>query len=345
MQGFSFEVKKREGKVRARVGVIQTPHGTIETPAYSPVATRATVKALDVADLKAAGSQVLLGNAYHLYLRPGLEILEKFGGFAPFMGWENPTITDSGGYQVSFLWAGTRENRENKEKYGRVVKITDEGALFTSHIDGSKYLLTPEKSMEIQKVLRADIIMAFDQPIGLDYSEKKKNEAFKRTLKWEERSFVAWEKQNSSQALFGIVQGGENQDLTRECLKFLLGFSFPGLAVGGEAIGVDPLVTARTLDGVADLLPDDKPLHALGLGGGPEGIFEAVERGVDLFDNSSITRMARNGLLLLYPEDGGKSVNKFRFDINKSKFKDDKNPISKICFCHTCQNYSKAYLH
>lgn len=355
MQGFSFEVKKKERKVRARIGLIQTPHGVIETPAYSPVATRATVKALDVADLKAAGSQVILGNAYHLYLRPGLETLEKFGGFAPFMGWDGPTITDSGGYQVSFLWGGTREDKEKGEDGGeiggRVVKIMDEGVLFASHIDGSKHLLTPEKSMEIQKVLRADIIMAFDQPIGSDYSETKKAEAFKRTLVWEERSFLAWQeqekkrKEGSFQALFGIIQGQLDKNLRTKCLKLLLDLGFLGLAIGDESIGVNPKITAQALDTVVDMLPDDKPLHALGLGGGPEGIFEAVQRGVDLFDNSSITRMARNGLLFLYPEDGGNRASKFRFDINKSKFKDDKNPISKTCSCHTCQNYSKAYLH
>lgn len=199
--------------------------------------------------------------------------------------------------------------------------------------------------MEIQKVLGADIIMAFDQPIGINDTETQRKQAFRRTMLWEERSYLTWQKQKSNQALFGIVQGDEEKDLRRESLKFLLGFDFPGLAIGGQSIGVDPLVTARTLDGVVNLLPDDKPLHALGLGGGPEGIFEAVERGVDLFDNSSITRMARNGHLLLYPEDGGNRANKFRFDINKKIFKEDKKPISKACSCYACQNYSKAYLH
>lgn len=344
---FSFKIKNKEKKCRARTGIISTPHGPIETPAYSPVATRATVKALDTNDLKMCNAQVILGNAYHLYLRPGIKVIEKFGGFAPFMNWTGPTITDSGGYQVSFLWPKSKDEMSD-DQFGRVLKITDEGSLFASHIDGSRHLLTPEKSMEIQKTLGADIIMALDQPLGLFYSEKRKKEAFERTLKWEERSYIAWKKLNppaGGQALFGIVQGGQDRDLSRRCLKFLLELDFAGLAIGGEAIGVDPLVTAETLDGIADLLPDDKPLHALGLGGGPEGIFEAVERGVDLFDNSSITRMARNGQLLLYPEDGGKPTNKFRFDIVKAQFKEDKKPISKICRCYTCQNYSKAYLH
>ncbi|MDP3994749.1 MAG: tRNA guanosine(34) transglycosylase Tgt [bacterium] len=359
---FSFEIKKKEKRCRARTGIINTPHGIIETPAYSPVATRAVVKALDTSDLKLCNSQVILGNAYHLYLRPGTKIISDFGGFAPFMKWDGPTITDSGGYQVSFLWSkGEKEKRQESEReegVGRVIKITDEGALFSSHIDGSKHLLTPEKSMEIQKDLGADIIMAFDQPLGLDYSEKKKKEAFERTLKWEERSLIAWKKLNppahsglssgsktGGQALFGIVQGGEDREASRKCLKFLLDLNFPGLAIGGESIGKDPKITAKTLDGLADLLPCDKPVHALGLGGGPEGIFEAIERGVDLFDNSSITRMARNGLLLIYPEDGGNTKTKFRLDIAKAKFKEDKKPISKVCKCYTCSNFSKAYLH
>ena len=341
---FSFTIKTKDRKVRARRGIIFTPHGQIETPAFSPVATRATVRALDIKDLKATGTQVVLANTYHLYLSPGLETIEKFGGFAPFMDWCGPTITDSGGYQVSFLWKGIKQSKENGEDYGKVLKITDEGALFASHLDGSRHLLTPEKSMEIQRILGADIMMALDQPIGLAYSEKQKKEAFRRTMLWEERSFMAWKKQPSKQALFGIIQGDEGEDLRRQSLKFLLGFDFSGLAVGGQSIGVDPQITAKTLDGIADLLTEDKPLHALGLGGGPEGIFEAVERGVDLFDNTSVTRMARNGHLLVYPEDGGKPGNKFRFDILKKRFQDDKKPISRICQCYTCQYFSRAYL-
>lgn len=349
---FSFKLGKQDKKFRARAGVIITPHGKIETPAFSVVATRAVVRALDVDDLKAAGTQLVLGNTYHLYLRPGTETLEKFGGFAPFMGWDGPTITDSGGYQVSFLWQGGK-NQENleAEETGRVVKITDEGALFASHLDGSKHLITPEQSMLIQQKLGADVIMSFDQPLGSDYSEIKKEEAFGRTLLWEERSFKAWQKQEefrekgTFQALFGIIQGELDREMRRQCTEFVLGLDFPGLAIGGQSIGKDPRVTASVLDMVSDLLPDNKPLHALGLGGGPEGIFEAVERGVDLFDNSSITRQARNGLLFLSPEDGGQPLNKFRLDLTKSQFKEDQEPISRGCHCFTCQKYSRAYLH
>lgn len=337
---FSFKVQKIDQKTRARAGIISTPHGKIKTPAFSPVATRASVRALDPADLKKCKSQVVLANTYHLYLTPGIEIIQKFGGFAPFMKWQGPTITDSGGYQVSFLWGESKE-----EKAGRVIKITDKGALFSSHIDGSRHLLTPEKSMEIQYALGADIIMAFDQPLGKKHSEKQKIQAFERTLKWEERSFAAWKKLGSRQALYGITQGDTDKALRRKSLQFILDTGFPGIAMGGESIGNDPKITAETLDTVADLLPDDKPLHALGLGGGPEGIFAGVARGVDTFDNTSITRLARNGWLFINPEDGGNPKNKFRIDLNKKKFAEDKKPISVHCDCYTCKNFSKAYLH
>jgi len=337
---FSFTLVKKANKSRARAGIIKTPHGSIKTPAFSPVATRASVRSLGPQDLTAAGSQVVLGNTYHLYLRPGVKTIKKFKGFGPFMGWKGPTITDSGGYQVSFLW-----NKGSEEGVGKVVKITDAGATFSSYIDGSIHLLTPEGSMEIQKALGADIIMAFDQPLGSNYSKKDKKEAFDRTLKWEERSYAAWKGLKSTQALYGIVQGDIDEGLRKQSLKFVLSMGFPGIAMGGESIGADPKVTSRTLDTVSGLLPDNLPLHALGLGGGPEGILEAVERGVDSFDNTGITRMARTGLLFVYPEDGGTKVNKFRIDINKSKFMDDKKPISRVCGCEACRSFSRAYIH
>lgn len=349
---FSFRVLKKDGKCRARLGVIGTPHGDIETPAFSPVATRASVRALDPKDLKDSLSQVVLGNTYHLYLRPGLSVMEKFGGFAPFMRWDGPTITDSGGYQVSFLWDPLRSRHpQGIDEVVIMKKITDEGVVFVSHIDGSKHFLTAEKSMQIQKILGADIIMAFDQPLGILQSNEQKKEAFERTLAWEERSYIAWQKQEEKrrsgtyQALFGIIQGETDSQLRRRSLKFLLGYDFPGIAIGGQSIGADPTTTGQALDTIQDILPDDKPLHALGLGGGPEGIFEGVGRGVDIFDNTGITRMARSGLLFMYPEDGGKKENKFRTDITRSKYRDDKKPLSKKCRCLLCQSYSRAYIH
>lgn len=340
---FSFKIIKKDTKTTARAGIITTAHGKILTPAFSPVATRASVKTLDIRDIKEAKSQLVLSNTYHLYLRPGTKIIKKFGGFAPYMGWDGPTITDSGGYQVSFLWDKVKDEEETFD--AKVIKIDDNGALFASYIDGSKHLLTPEKSMEIQKDLGADIIMAFDQPLSKEITPKKAKEAFMRTLKWEERSLNHWKKLKSTQALYGIVQGGTNKRLRRESLNFILNLGFPGIAMGGETIGADPKISADSLETVIDLLPDDKPLHALGLGGGPEGIFEAVERGVDTFDNTSITRMARTGLLFISPEDGGNIKNKYRKDIKNTKLKDSKKPFSKNCGCKMCQNYSASYIH
>jgi queuine tRNA-ribosyltransferase len=344
---FNFENLKSDSKSKARLGKIITPHGVISTPAFSPVATRASVKTLSPDDLMLTKSQVILANTYHLYLRPGNETIKKFGGFAQFMGWNGPTITDSGGYQVSFLWTPNGSDEDS----ARVVRITDSGATFKSHIDGSLHQLTPEKSMKIQYDLGADIIMAFDQPLAHDASAKLKKDAFTRTLKWEERSFIAWKKleetrkSGSYQALFGIIQGEDEKKLRQQSLKFLLDLDFPGLAIGGKSVGSDPKMTARALDTIADILPSDKPLHALGLGGGPEGIITAVDRGVDIFDNTGITRMARTGLLFLHPKDGGNCVNKFRTDIKKSMYKEMNKPLSKVCQCYTCTNFSSAYLH
>jgi queuine tRNA-ribosyltransferase len=343
---FSFQIDKKDKLTKARAGLINTPNGVIKTPAFSPVGTKASVKTLTPEEIKEVGSQVILANTYHLYLQPGTKVIDKFGGFANFMGWKGPTITDSGGYQVSFLW-----DKGKSGKNGGILKITDKGALFLSHIDGSKHLLTPEKSIEVQNVLGADIIMAFDQPLGIDDSKKKIKEALKRTLLWEERSFKKWKmleekrKEGSFQALFGIVQGGESKKLRRESLEFILKMGFPGIAIGGETVGENPKKTGKALDTIVDILPSDKPVHALGLGGGPEGIFEAVKRGVDIFDNTSITRMARTGVLFIYPEDGGNRKNKFRTNIKKRKFKNKKNGLSGVCDCFSCKNFSASYLN
>lgn len=341
MQKFSFELVKKDNKSRARAGIIRTKHGNIKTPAFSVVGTKGSVKGLDEIDLKNAGSQVVLANTYHLYLRPGIGVIKKFGGLREFMNWDGPMITDSGGYQVSYLWTplrsgftGTTEGQARGEEVGQSVKIGDKGATFRSHIDGSLHEITPEKSIQIQNILGADIIMAFDQP-GVP----------KRSLGWEERSFVEHKRLKSNQALYGILHGGTNRKIRKSFLDFIIKTGFDGIAFGDATIGSDPKLTAKAMDTVSEFLPDDKPVHALGLGGGPEGILTAVERGMDTFDNTGITRMARTGLLFIYPEDGGNKLNKFRIDVNKSKYRDVKKPVSKICKCHTCANYSAAYVH
>lgn len=343
---FSFEIIAKDPHSHARAGVIHTPHGDIQTPAFVPVATRASVRALSPEDLVDAGSQAILANTYHLYLRPGVDVMRQFGGFGPFMNWHGPTITDSGGYQVSFLWEGTQQDER-----AHSVKIIDEGAIFRSHIDGSEHLLTPEKSMDIQQVLGADIIMAFDQPLSSKYSDQQNKEAFERSMKWERRSFAQWQKNESSklgadaQALFGIVHGGANREFVSRSCELITELGFPGIAVGGEYIGSDPLQTAEALDAFNEYRDFDKPVHALGLGGGPEGIKAAIERGVDIFDNTSVTRMARAGLLYVSKEDGGTNGNKFRIDITKAQYANEQGEISKGCTCYTCQNYTRAYIH
>lgn len=344
---FKFKVVKKDLKTNARLATVKTNRGLVATPCFSPVATRASLRGLDPKDIKKTNSQILLANAYHLYLKPGLKVISEFNGFGEYMKWNGPTITDSGGYQVSFLWSGGKDisGSDERELRGKLIKITDKGAYFSSYIDGSKHLLTPEKSIQIQRVLGADIIMAFDQPLSFDKSAKSNREAFERTLKWEERSFVEWQKNKNNQALFGIIQGEDDSRLRRKSLKFILEMDFPGLAIGGKSIGSNPTLTAKSLDSVSDLLPSDKPLHALGLGGGPEGIFEAVERGVDIFDNTSVTRMARTGYLFIHPEDGGNKKNKFRENFKKSKYKFDKKAISCKCDCYTCQTFSRSYIN
>jgi len=355
---FSFELTKSDTKTHARAGIIHTPHGKILTPAFSPVATRASVRTLSIDDIKKTNSQIVLANTYHLYLRPGVETIKKFGGFGPFMNWDGPTITDSGGYQVSFLYNKKETNdklqmtndKSNMEQIGKVTKITEKGAEFSSYIDGTKHLLTPKKSMEIQRVLAADIIMAFDNPLGQSNSVSENTKAYERTLLWEKQSFEAWNMntksvQNKFQALYGIVQGETDEKLRKKSFDFVLSTGFPGVAIGGESIGSDPKKTAEALNTICEHLPEDKPTHALGLGGGPEGIFAAVDRGIDTFDNTGITRMARTGILFIYPEDGGSKLNKFRVDISKTKFKDTKSKFSKICSCDMCTNYSTAYIH
>jgi len=342
MEEFSFEIVARDKKTKARCAKLKTAHGVIDTPAFAPVATRASVRSLDPFELRSIGSQVVLSNAYHLFLRPGLKVIEKFGGVSKFMRWDGPTITDSGGYQVSFLWG--------KNSYGNMAKITDYGVYFRSYVDGSKHFLTPELSLHIQSVLGADIIMAFDQPMGYSYTDVENNIAYKRSMKWEEESYSIWEKRKginvygNYQALYGIVHGEKDKKKRKEFLDFVVSMGFPGIAFGGETIGSDPKVTAFVLDAISEFLPEGKPVHALGLGGGPEGIFAAVGAGIDTFDNSSITRMARTGYLFIYPKDGGNRQNKFRINVLRSVYAEDKRAISESCTCPACLNFSRGYI-
>lgn len=351
----NFKIKKQDRSSLARVGQVETLHGIINTPAFVPVATQASVKSLSPEDLKNIGTEVILCNTYHLYLRPGVNLIKKFGGLRKFMNWQGPIITDSGGFQVFSLGFALEHGVSkianifpdeiitakpiSKFKNKSMVKIDNDGVVFYSHIDGAKHRFTPELSIKIQEKLGADIIFAFDEctsPLN-DYTYTKK--AMERTHRWAVRcldEFVKCQRLNVNcrrQALFGIVQGGEWQDLRIKSAKFISKFDFDGFGIGGS-LGKSKKQMYKILDWVCPILPDKKPRHLLGIGE-VEDIFEAVKRGIDLFDCVMPTREARNGTLI---------TKKGKINILNAIHSQDKNPIEKDCGCYTCQNFSKAYL-
>ncbi|MFA6437314.1 MAG: tRNA guanosine(34) transglycosylase Tgt [Candidatus Paceibacterota bacterium] len=371
MSNFDFKILKTSRKSLARRGVIVTPHGEIETPAFVPVATQAALKGLSPDELKSLEVQIIFANTYHLFLRPGESIVKKMGGLHKFMNWNGPIITDSGGFQVFSLGAGLEEgvgkiasifpeeklnkisnykfqisnksqilnskfkiqNSNNKNR----IKITEDGVEFRSHIDGQKILLTPEKSIQIQRDLGADFILAFDEctsPLA-DYEYTKSS--MERTHRWATRSLNAFKIPNSKfkiqQRIYGIVQGGAYRDLREESAKFIGKMDFFGIAIGGS-LGKSKKDMHNILDWTVPLLPEKKPRHLLGIGG-IEDILEGVKRGVDTFDCVEPTRIARNGNLL---------TKKGRLNILNARYRTDKNPIEKGCQCYTCQNHSRAYL-
>ena len=345
-ENFSFKIVKKDSKTGARAGILRTSHGEIKTPAFVTVGTQATVKALSPEELKGLGAQIVLANTYHLYLRPGEEVIEKMGGLGKFMNWDGPTMTDSGGFQVFSLGFGIEHGvgkiasifpseefaDKPKEARPKLAKIDEDGTTFTSHIDGSTCRLTPEKSIEIQQKLGADIILAFDECTSPLHDYEYTKNALARTHRWAERSLKA--KTNPKQALFGIVQGGEYEDLRKESAKFISSLDFDGFAIGGS-LGKSKEDMHRVLEWTNEILPEEKPRHLLGIGR-PEDIFEGVERGVDMFDCVMPTRVARNGTLL---------VGKERLNITNAEFAADPNPPDKSCRCYTCSNYSRAYLN
>lgn len=314
---FQFTLLHTDTSSHARLGRIVTPHGDIATPAFAPVGTQATVKALDPRDLHELGAELILSNTYHLYLRPGAEVVAEMGGLHRFMNWDGPILTDSGGFQV-FSLSKTR-------------KITDEGVEFRSHIDGSRHLFTPEMVVRVQEQLGADIIMVLDEcaePQDRAYNEQ----ALARTHAWAERCRVA--QIRSDQALFGIVQGGVFPDLRRQSAEFLKALDFPGYAIGGLSVGETKEQMVAMLDITTPLLPSAKPRYLMGVGA-PEDLLEGVARGVDLFDCVLPTRLARNAGL--FTQQG-------RINIRNARFERDTAPIDEGCPCFTCQNFSRAYL-
>jgi queuine tRNA-ribosyltransferase len=291
----------------------------VPTPAFLPVASQATVKTLTPEELKDIGIAIILSNTYHLYLRPGIDVVEKLGGLHRYMGWDGPILTDSGGYQVFSL--------------ARLCKVTDDGVTFRSHIDGSEHRLTPELVIEFQQKLGADIIMTLDECPAVDASIAKVREAVDRTSRWAER--CRKHHRSSNQLLFGIVQGGTSPELRQQSAKAITSLDFPGYAIGGLSLGEAKDLTWSMVDETMPLLPPDKPRYLMGVGS-PEDIVEGVSRGIDLFDSALPTRVARNGALFTLQG---------RVNIRKAVYKTRKGPVDAGCDCYTCRTFSAAYLH
>ena len=315
---FSFETIKVCKQSGARIGIFYTPHGDIETPVFMPVGTQGTVKSLIPEELKDINTQILLSNTYHLYLRPGEEIIKKAGGLHKFMNWDRPILTDSGGFQVFSL--------------SDMRKVTDDGVEFKSHLSGAKHYITPEKDMQIQNDIGSDIIMAFDECTTYGTSHKDSKKAMERTINWLDRCYKYHK--NDQQALFPIVQGNFYADLREESLKRTLPYVKHGIAIGGLSVGEPKNMMYEMLDVLKDKLPNDVPHYLMGVGS-PDCILEGVIRNIDMFDCVLPTRIARNGTAMT---SRGKVV------IRNAAYKEDFSPLDCECDCYTCKNYTKAYL-
>lgn len=319
-----FTVKKTAGE--ARRGEMKLNHGTVQTPIFMPVGTYGTVKAMAPNELEEIGSQIILGNTFHLWLRPGLDVIEKHGGLHQFMGWNKPILTDSGGFQV-FSLKGLR-------------KITEEGVKFASPINGDKLFLTPEVSMQIQRVLNSDIVMVFDEctPYKINdrpATEEEAAKSMRMSLRWARRSKEEFVRLGNPNALFGIVQGGMYEHLRLESLQGLKEIGFHGYAVGGLSVGEPKEEMHRIMEKIVWQLPQDKPRYLMGVGT-PEDLVEGVSQGIDMFDCVMPTRNARNGWLFTRYGD---------VKIRNSKYKDDLRPLDPTCDCYACKHFSRAYLH
>lgn len=317
----NFSIISRSSKTRARTGALITAHGTIETPVFMPVGTLATVKSLSTEDLTACGAEIILGNTYHLYLRPGCDVIGQFSGLHRFMNWHGPILTDSGGFQIFSL--------------ARLRRITDEGADFQSHIDGSRHMLTPEKTIEIQLCLNADIVMCLDQCIAFPSSRDETMSAMDLTTRWAKRcqNFFRQECHNQN-LLFGIVQGGMEPDLRAASADALVEMGFNGYAIGGLSVGEPSDLMLEMADAAIARLPDSAPRYVMGVGT-PENLVDMVALGVDMFDCVLPTRNARNGQLFTHTG---------VINITNARHRMDSGPVEAGCACYTCRNYSRAYL-
>lgn len=317
MASLDFALKARDGD--ARVASLRTAHGTIETPVFMPVGTQATVKTLTPDDLRDAGAEIILSNTYHLYLRPGSDVIRELGGLHPFMAWDRSILTDSGGFQVFSL--------------GHLRTLNEEGVTFRSHLDGSPHLFTPESVVRIQDELGSDIAMVLDECTPYPASEQEARESFERTTRWAERALRVHERPD--QSLFGIVQGGMYPELRQESASQLTALEFPGYAIGGLSVGEPKQVFYHMMAISAAELPPEKPRYVMGVGA-PEDLFAAVACGVDMFDCVLQTRLGRNGSLF---------TRAGRINIRNARFRRDAGPIDPTCDCYTCRTFSLAYLH
>ena len=314
-----FELLKESKECKARLGKLHTPHGVVETPIFMPVGTRATVKAMTPEEVKDLGAQIILSNTYHLYLKPGHELIEEAGGLHKFMNWDGPILTDSGGFQVFSL--------------GDLRKIKEEGVEFSSHIDGSKHFISPEKSIEIQNSLGSDIMMCFDECTPYPATYEYAKHSMERTTRWAQRC-KDYHKDWDKQGLFGIVQGGMYKDLREESARDIVAMDFPGYAIGGLSVGEPKELMCEVLDYTTPLLPKDKPRYLMGVGT-PDYLFEAVIRGIDMADCVLPTRIARNGTAM---------TSNGRVVIKNAKYKKDFGKLDPECDCYACTNYSRAYI-
>ena len=315
-----YELKKKSGECKARLGHITTPHGEFDTPVFMAVGTKGTVKTLSREELEELGSKIILGNTYHLWLQPGTDVLDEASGLHKFMNWPHSILTDSGGYQVFSL--------------SKLRDISEDGVTFRHHKSGEKLFLSPEKSIHIQNSIGSDIMMCFDEcppyPCKRDYMEK----SMERTLRWAKRCKEA-NLHKDSQGMFGIVQGGEYMDLRIRCAKELVAMDFDGYSIGGTSVGEPKEIQNEVLDNVLDILPENKPRYLMGVGS-PGAILDAVERGIDMFDCVLPTRIARHGTAM---------TTYGRLILKNKEFEHDFSPLDPKCDCYACKNYTKAYIH
>ena len=319
---FTFSISATDSA--ARTGAIAMQRGEIRTPAFMPVGTAATVKAMRPEEVRASGADIILGNTYHLMLRPGAERVAKMGGLHKFMGWERPILTDSGGYQVMSL--------------SELTKVTEEGVSFASHLDGSRHMLSPERSIEVQRLLDSDIIMQFDQLVGATSTRQQQADAMERSIRWAKRSREEFDRRGEHAeraAIFGIQQGALDEELRKASADALIDIGFDGYAVGGLAVGEGQEAMLRCLDFAVDMLPADKPRYLMGVGK-PDDIVEAVARGIDMFDCVLPTRSGRTGQA--FTADGP-------LNMRNARFAEDPEPIEPRCPCPACTTFSRAYVH